>query len=223
MGRTRRTKALRKKTRRGGKILAQGHSALILDPPIQCKDGRDMSKYVTRLSKRGLKEDIVSRNHPRLIRRLKEIDPDQRYFYYPEHCEPGILSDANKIDGATYKNKKNSEIVLKGSEVWNPMVNKTRSWTGFLKGKVRGKKLPMTAKTQEQLDHLDRAIKLLHERGIVHGDIKGNNVVIASDNMPRIIDFEFAIVDAKESDIEKEKAYVEDSWPSLDLDWRLSR
>jgi serine/threonine protein kinase len=223
MGRTRRTKALRKKTRRGGKILAQGASSIILDPPIPCKDGRDMSKYVSRVSKREQYEDLVSKDHPRLIKKLKEIDPDQKYFYYPEYCTPGNLTEDNKLDGVTYKNKKYSEIVLKGSEEWNPITNKARSWVGFLKRKARGKKLPMTAKTQEQIDHLAKAIKLLHDNGIVHGDLHGRNVIIADDGLPRIIDFEYSIVDAKEKHIEMEKARVEDTWPSLDPTWRLSR
>ena len=222
-GRTLRTKVSRKKTRRGGKLLAQGKSAIILDPPIQCKDGRDMSKYVTRVSKREKYEDLVSKDHPRLIKKLKEIDPDQQYFYYPEYCTPGNLSEDNKLDGITYKNKKYSEILLKGSEDWNPISNKARSWVGFLKRKARGKKLPMTAKTQEQLDHLDKAIKLMHEKGIVHGDLHGRNVIIADDGMPRIIDFEYAVVDAKESLLDAEKTYIEDAWPSLDPSWRLSR
>jgi len=223
MGRTRRTKALRKKTRKGGKVLAQGNTAMVLDPPIPCKDGRDMSKYVTRISKREKYEDLVSKDHPRLIKRLKEIDPDQKYFYYPEYCTPGSITDDNKLDGVTYKNKKFSEVVLKGSEVWNPIANKTRSWVGFLKGKAKGKKLPMTPKTKEQLAHLEKAIKTLHDNGIVHRDLWGHNIIMANDGMPRIIDFEYAIVDAKESFIEGEKSYVEEYWPSMDPDWNLSR
>ena len=223
MGRTRRVKASRKKTRRGGKVIAQGASAMILDPPIPCKDGRDMSKYVTRVSKREQYDDLVSKDHPRLIKRLKELDPEQKYFYYPEYCTPGNLTEYNKLDGVNYKNKKYSEIVLKGSEEWNPIMNKARSWVGFLKRKARGKKLPMTAKTQEQIDHLAKAIKLLHDNGIVHADLHGRNVIMADDGLPRIIDFEYSIVDAKERDIEGEKSYVEDLWPSLDPTWRLSR
>ena len=225
MGRTRRGKKLARKTRRGGKILAQGYYASILDPPIKCrgKTDEEMAKYVTRFSKRGSEEDLVSKNHPRLIKKLKEIDPDQHYFYYPEYCTPGEISTENKLDGVTYKNKKYSEYVLKGSDVWNPNLRKTRSWTGFLKGKVKGKKLPMTPKTKEQLEHLTKAIKKMWENGIVHGDLHGKNVIIADDGLPRIIDFGSSIVDAKESDLEKEKTYVEDQWPTLDPEWRLSR
>jgi len=224
MGRTRRGKKLLRKTRRrGGKIIAQGHFTSILDPPIQCKDGRDMSKYVTRISKRETKEDIVSKDHPKLIRKLKELDPNQKYFYYPEYCEPGILSEDNKRDGATYKNKKYSEVVLKGLQVWNPDMRKTRSWEGFLKGKKIGRKLPMPEKSVSQIKHLYDAIKLLHENGIVHGDLHGKNVIMADDGMPRIIDFGHSVIDAPERLIEKEKSMTEDSWPSLDYNWRLSR
>jgi serine/threonine protein kinase len=220
---TRRRKPVRKTRRRGGKIIGQGAFANVLDPPIACRDGRDMTKYVTRISKREKKEDIVSKDHPKLIRRLKEIDPNQKYFYYPEHCEPGVLSEDNKRDGATYKNKKYSEIVLKGTEEWNPLKNKTRSWDGFLKGKSKGRKIPMPEKSKEQIDHLYKAIKLLHENGIVHGDLHGKNVIMADDGMPRIIDFGSSLVDAAERYIEMEKGYIEDSWPTLDYNWRLTR
>ena len=66
---------------------------------------------------------------------------DQKYFYYPEYCEPGALSQDNKLDGVTYTNKKYSELVLKGSEIWNPVSSQTRSWQGFFKGKKKGKKI----------------------------------------------------------------------------------
>lgn len=224
MARTRRAKSgLRKKTRKGGKVLAQGHFTSILDPPIQCKDGRDMSKYVTRISKRERKDDIVSKNHPKLIEKLKKIDPDQKYFYYPEYCEPGILSEHNKHDGATYKNKKYSEIVLKGLEVWNPDIRKTRSWAAFLKGKKVGRKSSMPEKSEAQIKHLYDGIKLLHDNGIYHGDLHGKNVIMADDGLPRIIDFGHSLLDAPISLVEFEKGVIEDSWPSLDVNWRASR
>ena len=68
--RTRRNKSLRK-TRKGGKVLAKGYFAKVIDPAIPCKDGRDMSKYVSRVSMREREEDIVSKNHKKLIKKLK--------------------------------------------------------------------------------------------------------------------------------------------------------
>jgi len=144
---TRRRNALRRtRKRRGGKIIGEGASAFVVDPPIQCKDGRDMTKYVTRVSKRPNVTELISKSHKHLIEKLKEIDPSQKYFYYPEYCEPGALSQDNKVDGITYTNKKYSELLLKGSEMWNPLTREKRSWKGFFKGKTTGKKSQMTPK-----------------------------------------------------------------------------
>jgi hypothetical protein len=223
---TRRAKS-RTKTRRvkrGGQVIGTGKYAMVIDPPIQCADGKhDMTKYVSRVSKREQKEDIVSKDHPRLIKKLKEIDPEQKYLFYPEYCQPGILSEENKRDGVTYKNKAFSEIVLKGSEVWNPSMRKKRSWAAFLKGKHIGKKVAMAEKSVEQLEHLKKAIDLLHDNHIMHGDLHGKNVIIADDGMPRIIDFGTSLLDAPNRVLEWEKGVVEDSWPTLDWEWRKSR
>jgi len=212
-----------RRAKRGGKVIGQGAYAIVIDPPIACADKRDMSKYVSRMSKRESKEDLVSKDHPRLIRKLKEIDPEQKYFFYPEYCQPGALSEQNKLDGVTYKNKMYSEIVLKGSDVWNPIISKKRSWAAFLKGKKLGKKLPMPKKSIAQIDYLKTAIDLLHDNHIVHGDLHGKNVIMADDGMPRIIDFGKSLLDAPARILEWEKNKVEDTMPSLDENWRMSR
>jgi serine/threonine protein kinase len=222
---TRRRKALRTtRRRRGGKIVGEGASAFVIDPPIQCKDGRDMSKYVTRVSKKASVNELISKSQKQLIEKLKEIDPSQKYFYYPEYCEPGALNQDNKLDGVTYTNKKYSELLLKGSEMWNPMTRQKRSWKGFFKGKKIGKKVAMTPKNEKQLKHLQEAIELLHRNKIVHGDLHGRNVVIsAEDDLPRIIDFEYSTINSSEKSIEQEKEHFEDAFPSLDFAWRKSR
>ena len=222
---TRRRKALRRtRKHRGGKVIGTGHAAFVIDPAIPCKDDRPMGKYVSRVSIRGLNGDIVSKNHKKLIEKLKEIDPQQKFFYYSEYCEPGALTQENKLDGVTYSSKKFSEIVLRGSEVWNPEMRKTRSWNAFFKGKSKGKKIAMTAKNESQLDHLRKAVDLLHKNGITHNDLYGRNVVISpEDGLPRIIDFGEAHLNATEAQIEKEKNFFEDSFPSLDPEWRKSR
>jgi serine/threonine protein kinase len=222
MGKTRRKRG-NKRTRRGGKILGEGKFSFVVDPAIPCKDGRDMSKYVSRISKRMKWDDIASKDHPKLIKKLHELDPGQKYFYYPEHCEPGPMLKENKLDGVNYENKKYSEILLRGNDVWNSLGRKNRSWEGFLKGKKTGKKVEFAGRSSEQLDHLKKAIDLLHDNDIVHHDLHGQNVIIADDGMPRIIDFGFATVDSPQSAIELEKAYVDFAWPSLDVNWFKSR
>lgn len=222
---TRRRKGLRRtRKHRGGKIVGEGASAVVIDPPIQCKDGRDMSKYVTRIAKKSSMNELISKSQKQLIEKLKEIDRDQKYFYYPEYCEPGALNQDNKLDGVTYTNKKYSELLLKGSDIWNPLTRQKRSWKGFFKGKSTGKKTPMTPKDEKQLKHLQDAVDLLHKNKIVHGDLHGRNVVISpEDNLPRIIDFEYSTLNSSEKKIEEEKEYFEDAFPSLDYAWRHSR
>jgi serine/threonine protein kinase len=222
MGKTRRKRG-NKKTKRGGKILGEGKFSFVVDPAIPCKDGRDMSKYVSRVSKRMKWDDIASKDHPKLIKKLQEIDPDQKYFYYPQYCEPGPMLKENKLDGVNYENKKYSEIILRGNDVWNSLGRKNRSWQGFLKGKKIGKKVEFAGRSSEQLDHLKKAIDLLHDNDIVHHDLHGQNVIIADDGMPRIIDFGFATVDSPQSALELEKAYIDFAWPSLDVNWFKSR
>ena len=222
---TRRRKALRRtRKHRGGKIVGEGASAFVIDPPIQCKDGRNMSKYVTRISKKASVTELISKSQKQLIEKLKEIDPSQKYFYYPEYCEPGALNQDNKLDGVTYTNKKFSELLIKGSEMWNPLTRQKRSWNGFFKGKSIGKKSAMTPKTEQQLKHLQEAVELLHKNKIVHKDLHGKNVVIsAEDNLPRIIDFEKSTLNSSEKSIEQEREHFEDVFPSLDYAWRESR
>jgi thiamine kinase-like enzyme len=222
---TRRRKAVRRTRKsKGGKLLGEGARAFVIDPPIQCKDGRDMSNYVTRISKNKDSHDLVSKNHKALIEKLKEIDREQKYFYYPEYCEPGALSQENKLDGITYTNKKYSEIITKGSDVWNPVSNQTRSWQGFIKLKAKGKKVKMTPKNDAQLAHLKKAVDLLHKNGITHNDLHGRNVILsAEDDLPRIIDFETAVLNSTDKNIEEERTYFEDAFPSLDPTWRNSR
>jgi serine/threonine protein kinase len=222
MGKTRRKRG-DKKTRRGGKILGEGKFSVVVDPAIPCKDGRDMSNYVSRVSKRMKWDDIASKDHPKLMKKLQEIDPDQKYFFYPQYCEPGPMLKENKLDGVNYENKKYSEIILRGNDVWNSLGRKNRSWEGFLKGKKMGKKVEFAGRSNEQLEHLKKAIDLLHDNDIVHHDLHGQNVIIADDGMPRIIDFGFATVDSPQSSIQLEKAYIDFAWPSLDVNWFKSR
>jgi hypothetical protein len=43
------------------------------------------------------------------------------------------------------------------------------------------------------------------------------------DQLPRIIDFGESILNATDTEIEKEKVLFEDRFPSLDPEWRKSR
>jgi serine/threonine protein kinase len=196
----------------GAKRLGYGVSAFVIDPPIQCKDGRDMTGYVSRVSKESNFDEITSKENKKIINKLKKIDPDQKYFLYPEYCIPGELTEENKKDGVTEKNKKYSEIMKKGNEDWWKYYDATyrnRTWKEFLKG--RKKKILVESEekaTEKQIKHLFEGIELLHKNKILHNDLHPGNVITGSDGLPRIIDFARSIHNAPKALYKIEKDFM---------------
>ena len=185
---------------RGGKRIGEGASAIIIDPPPPCKDGRDLSKYVVRLSKRKTIGNLLTKVDKPLLRTLQKIDPDQKYFLYPEHCEFGTLTDENKEDGFTDSNKRYAELLRRGGEKWFD-YREPEKWRN---------------PSESQLAHLKKAIDLLHSHKIVHGDLNGDNIIYGEDDMPRIIDFATAVLRAPREYIEQEDAFIKRGWPTLE-------
>jgi len=182
------TRRNRRRTRkRGGKVIGEGNSAKAIDPPIQCKDGRNMSGYVTRIVKNGDKSDLLTVSNPQVIELLKRIDPDQKFFYYPEYCEPGQLSEENIADGVTEENKAASEYVMKGYRPFGALAMKRRNWMEYFLGRKQW--LNQNKKFQPAIDHIIEGVELLHKHKIAHNDLHSGNIIMAKDNLPRIIDF----------------------------------
>lgn len=194
----RRLKGLRK-TLRGGDIIAEGASSYVIYPAPKCKN-KNTTNYVARLSKTKNLRNLITKTYPSLITLLKKIDPSQKYFYYPETCNVTDISSENKEDGITNSNKKFIEIVRKGGDKWF-------DWRNLDKWKDPN---------AEELNHLRKAIDLLHENKIVHGDLHGDNIIIAEDGLPRIIDFTQAVTDAPDDYIKQEEDFVKRGWPTLE-------
>jgi serine/threonine protein kinase len=190
----------RRRSRRGGKHIGEGASAFVIDPPPQCKDGRDMTPYVARLSKKRSVRDLLTKFDKPLIRSLRKIDPDQKYFLYPEHCEFGTLTEENKQDGFTESNKHYAEILKRGGDKWFDYRHPEK-WRD---------------PSEAQLTHLKKAIDLLHSHKIVHGDLNGDNIIYGEDDMPRIIDFATAVRNAPREYIEQEDTFIKRGWPTLE-------
>lgn len=203
--RTRRHRPLNK-TLRGGKILGKGLFASAISPAIQCKDGRDMTGMVTRLLKEGDMDALLSRWNPELIEKLKEIDPDQKYFFYPEYCEPGKLSEQNIEDGATEENKIYSEVMKKGFETWGLTLYKRRSWMDYLAGRKAW--INENKKYKKMFDHLIKGVEILHEHKICHNDLHPGNIIMARDRLPRIIDFGEATMNSPKRKLNAEINYI---------------
>lgn len=174
----------------GGRILGEGKSARVIHPAIPCKDGRNMKKYTSRVlinhkTKRAKPERDLISNNKTLIQKLTKIDPSQKYFIYPEQCEVGDLLEENIADGATEENKHYSEFMKMGGETWKSFYKHSKP-------------------SAKQKKHLKDGIELLHSNGIIHGDLTGNNIVIGSDSLPRLIDFGNSVYDAPEEFVHAE-------------------
>lgn len=181
MGKTRRRK-------KGGEIIASGKSAKVIYPAIPCKDGRDMTNYVSRVINDDRMISFLAYLNKKLMQKLKEIDPEQKYFLYPDHCEPGELLESNKEDGVTETSKIRSEFILKGKQ----------SLKKFNKDLLSAK----------QKTHILNGFELLNKNKILHGDIQRGNIIIGPDDLPRFIDFDRAVVDAPENILKLEKRFL---------------
>lgn len=201
--RTRGKKYRSPKRFRGGKSLGEGKSARTIHPAIPCKDGRDLTNYVTRLlinyktRLRKPEEDLMSNNIP-LIKKLTEIDPTQKYFIYPEKCEVGELLDDNIKDGATEDNKQHSEFMKIGGETWRNFYTHRKP-------------------SLKQKNHLKKSLELLHSNGIIHGDLTSKNIIMGKDNLPRLIDFGGSVYDAPEDYIKAESDLVDLVFPTFKI------
>jgi serine/threonine protein kinase len=187
--RTRRKKYRSVKRFRGGKVLGQGVNAKFIYPAVPCKDGRDMTKYGSRIP--NIPERVMRKE---LLEKLKRIDPNQKYFIYPEYCEPGDLLPENIEDGV--KELKTNEIQTRATET--------------LHAYRKHNKL-----TDNQIQHLKAAINKLHQNKIVHADLHDYNILMY-ENSPRIGDFgNSTIVNATKQEIDLEKEYVKEFFPKF--------
>jgi hypothetical protein len=195
-----------RKNKVGGRILGEGRSGIVVYPAIPCKDGRNMTRYVSRIvgkrkhKRTDPKVDLVS-NNTHLVEKLMKLDPKQKYFLYPLVCEAGELLEENKKDGV--KQNTLSELYVKGGITWE---------TFLLNHKP----------TQKQLDHLLKAFSKLHNAGITHGDVRADNVVLGNDKLPRLIDFGSAIYDSPPELIDREQKLIEELSPSFSYDSLIS-
>lgn len=192
MKKTRRTIRRKKQTRRrkqkaGMAKLGEGAYAKVIYPAIPCK-GKDTSKYASKvfnpdeeiLDGEELSDYFEGLKTNPVFARLKEIDPEQKYFVYPEFCtEMGELTEENKKDGVTDEMKQYSYLIKKGGkslkEEFEAKAGEVDDYVAYLK--------PIVTDVFAKL-------KILHDNGIIHGDFHTANVIRMDDGTTRIIDFD---------------------------------
>ena len=187
----------RKNRKIGGKVLGRGTAATVIYPAIPCRDGRDMTSYVSRVVGRRERNnpnvDLVS-NNTTLVKKLKKVDPKQKYLLYPTTCKSGSLLPENIEDGATDTSL--SELYKKAGIRWRDYISNNTA-------------------TEHQMKHILVAIKKLHDAKIIHGDLKNTNIVMGDDDLPRLIDFGSALYDVPQEYIDIEKKITNLIYPSF--------
>lgn len=190
---------MRTRKQRGGEVIGKGMNAKAIYPAPSCKTRKTSKNLVARLP---FKNPGVLTEYPEIVKRLKEIDPTQKYLYYPMKCKIGKLTAVNKKDGITEKNKHMLELFKRGTRVWYDH-------------KHPEKNIPPT---EEQIQYLLKIVNFLHSRKIVHGDLHGSNIVIAEeDDMPRLIDFEYTVIDAPQDIIDREASFLKRGLPNMNV------
>lgn len=177
----------------GGKVIGQGANGVVIYPAIPCKgESQPRTGYVSRVQKTG---EVPSGYYADVLEKLREIDPEQRYFYYPIKCEPGELTASNIQDGVTPENKRWAELLrFAPGGAWLNAIYRPRTFVERVQGRAPQILEKVAERTEAQKRHLIEAVDLLHRNKIAHNDLHAGNVVIAEDGLPRIIDFELAII-----------------------------
>jgi predicted Ser/Thr protein kinase len=175
-------------TRRGGKRVGQGTTAFIVDPPIPCEGESGPRKgFVTKVTTIRPQDWKVN---PVVLAKLKQLDPEQKYFYYPVDCVPGTLTKENKEDGITEELKPFTELMAYApGGTWLNATYRPRTWKEWIDGRNEEVLASSAPRTDQQKQHLVNAVTLLHQNNIAHGDLHHENIVIAEDGLPRLIDF----------------------------------
>jgi len=181
--RIRRRKQTRRK-RKGGKKLGEGKNGFVVDPAIACI-GKDTSGKVSKVFLKQEKFEKTKNSIAPVLAKLKEIDPEQKYFLYPEFCDTvGDLSEENKTDGVTEENKKYSYLMKRGkNETLLKFIEDTK---------------PSEDEIVAILKEVEGILNILHKNNILHGDFHSENVLRMDDGTFRIIDFDVARIVTEE-------------------------
>ena len=189
--------------KKGGKVLGRGTTAKVIYPAIPCR-GKNTTNYVSKVffSKNNTveKKDLET-----IISRLKSIDPEQKYFIYPEFCDEfGELLENNRENGITNNSKQYSYLMKKGGK---PFMRYNNNIHDLINGynELNKNNENNTREKKEIIDNLVDILKpvinliyKLHDAGIVHTDLGVGNIIYMTDGTPRLIDFDFAeIIDTK--------------------------
>lgn len=163
------------------KLLNQGSYGCIFNPGINCENNKLTKKYITKVQK----QKEISKKETKIGKEIQKIVQYEKYFApIIETCKLNLKKINNKeirkcnfIDTNKLDSYESNQILFVGNKTLFTYVLDIIHKKDFLK------------KILKMYIIIIEGQKKLHEKDIIHLDIKENNIVITDKGNPKIIDF----------------------------------
>lgn len=172
-------KERKRETKEESQLLGDGSFGCVYKPPIPCKDPSKNSSNKNMIMKYMTEED--AKEELKITPLLHKIDPLNLFFLYltGDSCEVSKTKEELKKEGCknidvndTYKGYMTPYggiTLLKYTSEYDDVLSIEMYWKIF--------------------KYLFEGIKVLNRAKIIHMDIKGDNIVVNTNLLPRFIDF----------------------------------
>src|SRR5665647_1215494 len=162
-------------------LIGKGRYGCVYKPPIPCKYLHNLDKkYKNDVMKIADMSLLVNVKEEEISLRIREIDPGLTYFV-PSTGDKCLLDedDESLLECPAFVKKKRHQL-YRGIYI---------KYGGITLREYLYKYQVDVSTTWTWMQHLAKGIKLLHDNGIVHLDIKPDNIVVDDEMNLRIIDF----------------------------------
>src|SRR5579872_2246219 len=169
-------------------MLGKGASSCVYTPPINPPDEYNSEKYVSRIT-----SDSAAITRERNVKVLLENTglSFDRFYILPENIQTDVVVPTDEM--------KQLCPVL-GDTVYNQI---------YANGGIAFFKVPIQTIEDaiEKFKYLSRGLQLLHSVRVYHMDLKGDNIVVDKNFVPRLIDFGLSILPEDGHEYELIKVY----------------
>jgi len=177
---------------KGGKAIASGGFGCVFRPALKCNGKTDRTSGVSKLMTKKNAEDEY-KELTQFIPILEKIPNYEKYFLIKglSICSPGILdfSDLENITKCTNFSQslitKINDNITKFKIINLPDGGKTLS--DVFKHRITNNRLIEI--NNNMINLLLNAIIPMNDLELIHNDLKGDNILVNNDNLPKIIDW----------------------------------
>ena len=188
----------------GGTLIAEGGYGCIFRPAITCQGkATNDTKYVSKIQK----DNFAAKNEVKIGKLLKKVLKNKRGNPLLNNFAPVLSTCALHTQGHQLGELKDCKILKKNpTSAFSLMRIRYIEGTGIDHFLLEQANSPLIWLTfVSSYDHLLRSGRMLGELGIIHNDLKSQNIIYAKDvSLPIVIDFGLSIPisDLQKSNIE---------------------